>query len=122
MNLFVYGTLKDRELIQSLLKRPLGEPNVAIMPECATVISNRGYPVLIPSEDSSVEGIVWQGLTDQDFAILDRYEGCYVDTPIYQREKRKVIIDSKTVEVWVYFGTSTFTISIRKESDEPNIV
>ena len=72
MNLFVYGTLKDRGLIQWLLGRSLGEPSVAIMPECATVTSNRGYPVLIPSEDSSVEGIVWRELTDQDFAILDR--------------------------------------------------
>jgi len=110
MNLFAYGTLKDRELIQRLLGRSLGEPNVAIMPECTTVISNRGYPVLIPNEDSSVEGIVWQGLTDQDFAILDRYEGCHVDTPIYRREKRQVIIDNKTEEVWVYFGTSTFKV------------
>ena len=121
MNLFVYGTLKDRELIQSLLKRPLGEPNVAIMSECTTVISNRGYPVLIPSEDSSVEGIVWQGLTDQDFAILDRYEGCHAETPVYQREKRKAVIDGKTEEVWVYFATSAFLISIRKGSDERNI-
>ena len=121
MNLFVYGTLKNRELIQSLLGRSLGEPNVAIMPECATVISNRGYPVLIPSAHSSVEGVVWRGLTAQDFAVLDRYEGCHVETPVYQREKRKVIIDSETEEVWVYCGTSTFTISIRKESDERNI-
>ncbi len=110
MNLFVYGTLKDRGLIQWLLGHSLGEPNVAIMPECTTVISNRGYPVLIPSEDSSVEGVVWRGLTAQDFVILDKYEGCHVETPVYQREKRKVIIDGKTEEVWVYFGTSTFKV------------
>ncbi len=121
MNLFVYGTLKDRELIQSLLKRPLGDPSVVIMPECTTVISQWGYPVLIPSEHSSVEGVVWRGLTDQDFAILDRYEGCHVETPIYQREKRQVIIEGKTEDVWMYFGTSTFIISIRKGSDERNI-
>ena len=77
--------------------------------------------MLIPNEDSSVEGIVWQGLTDQDFAILDRYEGCHVDTAIYHREKRQVITDGKTAEVWVYFATATFLISIRKESDEPSI-
>ena len=121
MTLFVYGTLKDRGLIQSLLGRSLGDPSVAIMPECQTVISKRGYPVLIPSEKSSVEGVVWRGLTVQDFAVLDRYEGCHVETPIYQREIRKVIVDGKTEEVWVYFGTSTFLISIRKGSDEPNV-
>ena len=121
MKLFVYGTLKDRGLIQELLGRSLGDPSVAIMPECTTVITQRGFPVLIPSQNSSVEGVVWRGLTVQDFAVLDRYEGCHVETPVYQREKRKVIIDGKTEEVWVYFGTSTFIISIRKGSDERNI-
>jgi gamma-glutamylcyclotransferase (GGCT)/AIG2-like uncharacterized protein YtfP len=121
MNLFVYGTLKDREFIQSLLERSLGDPSVAMMPECTTVISKWGYPVIIPSENSSVEGVVWRGLTAQNFAVLDRYEGCHVETPVYQREKRKVIIDGKTEEVWVYFGTSTFLISIRKGSNERNI-
>ena len=121
MNLFVYGTLKDRELIQSLLGRSLGDPSVAVMPECTTVISKRGYPVMIPSENSHVKGVVWRRLTVQDFAVLDRYEGCHVETPVYQREKRKVIIDGKTEEVWTYFGTSPFLISIRKESNESNI-
>ena len=121
MNLFVYGTLKDRELIQSLLNRSLGYPSMAIMPECTTVISDGGYPVLIPSENLSVEGIVWRGLTVQDFAVLDRYEGCHVETPVYQREKRKIIIEGKAEEVWAYFATSTFITSIRKESDESNI-
>jgi gamma-glutamylcyclotransferase (GGCT)/AIG2-like uncharacterized protein YtfP len=121
MNLFVYGTLKDREFIQSLLERSLGDPSVAMMPECTTVISKWGYPVIIPSENLSVEGVVWRGLTAQNFAVLDRYEGCHVETPVYQREKRKVIIDGKTEEVWVYFGTSTFLISIRKGSNERNI-
>ncbi len=76
---------------------------------------------MIPAENSSVEGVVWQGLTVQDFAILDRYEGCHVETPVYQREKRKVIIEGKAEEVWAYFGTLRFLISIRKGNDEPNI-
>lgn len=121
MDLFVYGTLRDSELIQSLLNRPLNEPSVATVSECTTVISKRGYPVLIPSEHLSVEGVVWRGLTVQDFAVLDRYEGCHVAAPIYQREKREVIIDGKTEEVWTYFGTSTFIISIREGSDERNV-
>ena len=121
MNLFVYGTLKDRELIQSLLGRSLDNPSAAVMPECTTVISRWGYPVMIPSENSSVKGVVWQGLTVQDFVILDRYEGCHAETPVYQREKRKIIIEDKAEEVWTYFGTSTFLISIGRETNEPNI-
>ena len=68
---------------------------------------------MIPDENSSVEGVVWQGLTAEDFVILDRYEGCHVETPVYQREKREVIIEDKAETVWAYFGTSTFLKQIR---------
>ncbi len=113
MNLFVYGTLKDRELIQSLLERSLGDSSAAIMLECATVTSKWGYLVMISDENSSVEGVVWRGLTAQDFAVLDKYEGCHVETPVYQRERRKVIIEDKVEEVWAYFGTPIFLTQIR---------
>ena len=114
MNLFVYGTLKDKKFIQSLLKRPLDNPGVAIMPECTTAISQQGYFVMIPDQDSSVKGVVWQGLTIQDLVILDQYEGCHVEEPIYQREKRKIIIESKIEEVWAYFATPMFLSQIRR--------
>ena len=39
MNLFVYGTLKDREFIQTLLNRRLDEPSKAIFPGFTTVMS-----------------------------------------------------------------------------------
>ena len=121
MNLFVYGTLRDRELIQLLLKRSIGDPSVAIMPECTTVTSKRGFLVMIPYENSSVQGIVWRGLTVEDFTVLDRYEGCHVQNPVYQREKRKVIIGGTVEEVWTYLATSTFLTSIRKGSNESDI-
>ncbi len=113
MNLFVYGTLKDRDFIQSLLERSLGDSSAAIMLECATVTSKWGYLVMISDENSSVEGVVWQGLTVEDFVILDRYESCHVETPVYQRERRKVIIEDEVEEVWAYFGTPIFLTQIR---------
>ena len=68
---------------------------------------------MIPDENSSVEGVVWQGLTVEDFVILDRYESCHVETPVYQRERRKVIIEDEVEEVWAYFGTPIFLTQIR---------
>ena len=113
MNLFVYGTLKDRQFIQSLLKRTLDKPVEAIMPGFTTVASTWGYLVMVPDENSSVEGVVWRGLTAQDFIILDRYEGCDVETPVYQREKRRGMADDREEEVWGYFGTPAFLAQIR---------
>ena len=113
MNLFVYGTLKDRGMIQSLLKRPLTDPSPAVMPECTTVTSKWGYLVMIPEVNSQVEGVVWHELTVEDLAVLDRYEGCHVKTLVYQREKRKIIIGDSAEQVWAYFGTATFLTQMR---------
>lgn len=108
MNLFVYGTLKNLEFIQSLLDRSLDNPAKAVIPGFTTVISEWGYPVMVPAEESSVDGVVWRGLTAEDFEIVDRYERCNTETPVYQREKRKVIVEGREEEVWAYFGTPAF--------------
>lgn len=76
---------------------------------------------MIPYENSSVQGVVWRGLTVEDFTVLDGYEGCHVQNPVYQREKRKVIIEGTVEEVWTYLATSTFLTSIGKESDGSDI-
>ena len=108
MNLFVYGTLKNPEFIQSLLQRSVGMPSRATLPGFTTVISDWGYPVMIPAGASSVDGIVWRNLTDKDFEILDRYEACNTETSVYQREKRKVTVEGREEEIWAYFGTPAF--------------
>ncbi|MCZ6679130.1 MAG: gamma-glutamylcyclotransferase [Candidatus Poribacteria bacterium] len=115
MNLFVYGTLRDQEFIQTRLNRTLDDPVEANMPGFTTVMSKSGYPVMVPAANASVEGLVWRGLTAEDFRILDRYEGCDVETPIYQREKRNVMIDGRESEVWSYFGTPAFLAQMRSE-------
>ena len=113
MNLFVYGTLKDREFIQSLLNRSIDAPSKAIFPGFTTVNSKSGYPVMVPAEGRSVDGIVWRNLTHRDFEILDIYEGCKTETPVYQREKRKALVEGREEEIWAYFGTPAFSIRTR---------
>ena len=108
MNLFVYGTLKDLEFIQSLLNRFLDKPARAIIPGFTTVISKWRYPVMVPAEESSVNGIAGRDLTVEDFEILDWYEGCNTETPVYQREKRKVTVEGREEEMWAHFGTPAF--------------
>ena len=108
VNLFVYGTLMHREQIEFLLNHTLDDPVEAIMVGFTTVISEWGYRVMVPSENARVKGIVWKELTAQDFVILDRYEGCNVEVPVYQREKRQVMIHNRQEEAWGYFGTPNF--------------
>ena len=110
----------DRARIESLLEHPLGDPHGAVMPGFTTVTFEWTYPVMIPDDGASVEGIVWCGLTDHDLIALDRYEGCAVPVPVYQREKRKITIDDREEEVWAYFGTPAYTAQIRRRKETEN--
>ena len=118
MNLFVYGTLRAREFIQSLIGHTLDEAVKATMPGFTTVMSQWGYPVMMSAQDSSVEGIVWRGLREGDFIILDRYEGCDAEAPVYRREKRMVIITGREEEAWAYLGTSAFLTQVCDKEKE----
>ena len=120
MVLFVYGTLKNLEFIQLLLNRSIDKPSRATIQGFKTVISEWGYPVMIPTEESSVNGIVWRDLTDEDFEILDRYEGCNTETSVYQRVKRKVIVEGREEEMWAYFGTQAFLTQVPGQKKERN--
>ena len=110
----------DRARIESLLEHPLGEPHAAVMPGFTTVTFEWTYPVMIPDDGASVEGIVWCGLTDHDLIILDRYEGCDVPVPVYQREKHKIMIGDREEEVWAYSGTPAYIAEICRIKETEN--
>ena len=118
VNLFVYGTLMEREQIEVLLKRKLGEPAGAVTEGATLVVSDWGYPAMIPSETHTVRGVVWRGLTDQDLTILDRYERCDMKPPLYRREQRKILIENQEEDAWMYLGTPTFLTQMNMKRDE----
>ena len=109
MNLFVYGTLMYREQIEFLLRRKLGDPVKAAIPNFTmVVISEWGYPVIIPESNSIVEGVIWRELTEKDFITLDHYEGCNKEFAVYQRERQKVVVGGHEEEAWVYVASPAF--------------
>lgn len=93
--LFVYGTLQDEDVQQSLIGRTLrGTPDtlsgyaihIDLMPP---------YPVAMPAENSAIKGYVLS-VTSDELAKLDDYEGeCYV------RIRVSLLSDDET---WVYIG------------------
>jgi len=76
--LFVYGTLRDPDLLSAVLGRPLrpGETLRAVAPGFrATHYPNRIYPALIRAPGGLAEGFVLLGLSHFEWDLLDGWVG-----------------------------------------------
>jgi len=76
--LFVYGTLRDPDLIVAVLGRPMwpGSAHPARAPGFKAVFyPGRIYPALIRSPGSGAEGLLITGLSPFERDLLDAYEG-----------------------------------------------
>ncbi len=93
--LFVYGTLQDEVVQQSLIGRTvMGVPDTLNGYAIHTDLMPP-YPVAMPAEHSSIQGYILS-LTSDELAKLDAYEGeCYV--------RIRVSLLSG-LETWVYIG------------------
>ena len=98
--LFVYGTLRDPDVLGALLGRALS-PHQAIeahAPGFAAVhYPNRVYPALVPAPEGAAPGLILGDLTPDELAILDAFEG-----DEYRRNTIAVQTASGVVEADVY--------------------
>ena len=76
--LFVYGTLRDPDLIFAVLGRPLrlGSVHAARAPGYKSVFyPGRIYPALVRSPGAAAEGLLVTGITPFERDLLDAWEG-----------------------------------------------
>lgn len=78
MDLFIYGTLRDRDVCEKVLGRPVSGDDIS--PATATnfaifKVADVSYPCLLPVAGATAIGARLSGLSEQDIAILDRFEG-----------------------------------------------
>lgn len=98
--LFVYGTLRDPDLLAAVLGRPLSadEALAAFAPGFrATHYPNRIYPALIRAPGGSAEGLALVGLTRFELDLLDAFEGSE-----YRRGVVPVMIGEELHEAHAY--------------------
>ncbi|MDR7428666.1 MAG: gamma-glutamylcyclotransferase family protein [Armatimonadota bacterium] len=96
--LFVYGSLKNPELVRSLTgrtfpSRPARLPGWVLVP---AERSASGYPEVEPHPGSWVEGLLLEGLDESALRALDAYEEGYV------RRRVQVQLDHGLVEAELY--------------------
>lgn len=77
-DLFIYGTLRDRDVCEKVLGRSVSADDItpATAADFAIFkVADVSYPCLLPREGAIAEGARLSGLSAHDIAILDRFEG-----------------------------------------------
>ena len=76
--LFVYGSLRDRDLIQVVLGRPVDAADIepARAPDYAAIqLTDEAYPALVPASGQCADGLVLHNLSAADLERLTFFEG-----------------------------------------------
>ncbi len=94
-NLFVYGTLRDKEVQKKVYGRSQsGEPDkLHGYAKSTIVINNNTYPILVENKSGSVDGFVLN-INSDELKKIDEYE-----TKAYRRVQ--VMLESGK-RAWVY--------------------
>ena len=98
--LFVYGTLRDPDLLAGVLARPLNAR--AMLPAAAPGFAavhypGRLYPALLRAPGAAAPGLVLSDLTPFEHDLLDAFEGAE-----YRRSQIPVMIDAELHEAFAY--------------------
>lgn len=94
-DLFIYGTLRDQEVCEKVLGRPVLESDLspAFAQDFATFkVADVSYPCLLPQKGAQAHGFVLSGLSADDIARLDLFEGVN-----YRRVAIEVTVGDKFV-------------------------
>lgn len=76
--LFVYGTLRHLPLLEQVLGHPVGAADIqpaSLQGHQAHWAEDQAFPVLVDIAGATAEGLLLHGLTAQDMARLQYYEG-----------------------------------------------
>jgi gamma-glutamylcyclotransferase (GGCT)/AIG2-like uncharacterized protein YtfP len=92
---FVYGTLQQPEVQQSVIGRIVTTKpaKLAGYAKDTIVINGASYPIAVPSDQASIDGLVL-GIEDEELPKLDKYE-----TDAYIRVKVRL---ESGQEAWTY--------------------
>ncbi len=102
--LFVYGTLRDPDLLAAVLGRPLrtGAVHAVRAPGFRPVhYPGRIYPALIRVPGASADGLLLTDISPFEFDLLDAYEG-----DEYARAPLAVMVEEELHEADAYLPTT----------------
>lgn len=98
--LFVYGTLRDPELVRSLTGHTF-PTRPARLDDHQRITPARGYPYLVPQPGATVDGLLLDGIDPVSLARLDAYEE---EGTLYRRRTVRVNTEAGEVAAEAYLG------------------
>ncbi|HTO27151.1 MAG TPA: gamma-glutamylcyclotransferase family protein [Devosia sp.] len=105
--LFAYGTLQDADILSAVLGRPVQPAGLrpATAPGYrAVAYPGRVYPALVVSAADNAPGLLLDGLSDLDLAVLDAFEG-----EEYRRETIAVLAEGTLRQADAYLPVSAIS-------------
>ena len=106
--LFVYGTLRDPELLSAVLGRPATGLAAAAPGFAAVHYPGRIYPALVRRPGAATAGLILTNLTPFELDLLDAFEG-----EEYRRAVVPVMIDEELHEAFAYLPA----VPVRNQPD-----
>ncbi|MEO1788976.1 MAG: NUDIX domain-containing protein [Pseudomonadota bacterium] len=76
-SLFFYGTLRYAPLLEAVLGRAVAVQSAEIKGHAVRQVAGEPFPILVKAPDAVAEGVLAPGLSAEDRARLDYYEGPY---------------------------------------------
>lgn len=96
--LFCYGTLMVPEIMQRVTQRQQTDGTAAALNGYGCFkVQNEVFPGIKPTAELHTYGILYSGITDNDLARLDRYEG-----DLYLRQQVLVTTPHDQTTAWCY--------------------
>ena len=96
MDFFFYGTLCHAPLLDRVLGRSVPTRPAVLADHAVFLAQDQAFPLILPQPGGQAHGVLAQGLTDEDVARLDFYEGGFA----YQTEDR-VLTCGATARVYI---------------------
>ena len=104
MAVFVYGTLRDRGVLNAVLGHDRAEGLAAwIDDHVALLARGHHFPMLRPAPDGRAEGVVLTNLSAADIAALDAFEG-----ETYQRRTMSVTTANGPIAADIYIDDGSY--------------
>lgn len=75
MKLFFYGSLRYAPLLDVVLGRSAAGVSDSLADHAVMAVEDAPYPVIVPRAGAVAEGVLLEGVTSDDVALLDYYEG-----------------------------------------------
>ena len=111
LNLFVYGTLMVPQVMEAVCGHTQKGLDAVLSNHRRRLVRGEVYPAIVPLPGEQVSGLLYRGLSDEEFYRLDNFEGS-----LYQRRCVEVVVNGQASVAHAYVLRPAFR---QRLSDTP---